>query len=139
MAHADSQNVARLNEIVARHGWPGASMVGQDGSQAAFLVLQHADQATQERYLPMVREAAAHHEIAPSLLATLEDRVRMRRGDKQLYGTQLKGNAAGQLELWPIEDEAHVDARRAAVGLNPLADYLRMFGVQWSPPAATPR
>ena len=136
MSQLDSENLARLKEIVARHGWPGVSMVGEDGSQAAFLVLQHADQATQEQYLPMVREAAARRELAPSLLATLEDRVRMRRGEKQIYGTQLKGSADGRLELWPIEDEARVDARRAAVGLPPLADYLRLFGLQWSPPAA---
>jgi hypothetical protein len=136
MAHADSQNVARLKEIVAQHGWPGVSMVGQDGSQAAFLVLQHADQATQEEYLPLVREAATHHEIATALVAMLEDRVRMRRGEKQLYGSQLKSDpATGKLELWPVEDEAHVDQRRAAVGLPPLAQYLAAFGLQYTPPA----
>jgi hypothetical protein len=139
MAQADSQNLARLREIVARHGWPGSSLVGADGSQSAFLVLQHADAATQEHYLPMVRQAAARHELAPSLLATLEDRVRVRRGEKQVYGTQLRGNEAGRLELFPLEDEAHVDARRASVGLPPLADYLRLFGLEWSPPAAAPR
>jgi hypothetical protein len=60
----------------------------------------------------------------------------MRRGEKQLYGSQLKSDpATGKLELWPVEDEAHVDQRRAAVGLPPLAQYLAAFGLQYTPPA----
>jgi hypothetical protein len=135
MLHADSENVARLKEIVAQHGWPGASMVGEDGAQAAFLVLQHADPATQEHFLPMVRDAVARHELAPGLLATLEDRVRLAHGEKQIYGTQITGSrSTGRMEVWPIEDEAHVDERRAAVGLPPMAEYVRVFGLTWPPP-----
>jgi hypothetical protein len=135
-AALDSANVRRLEEIIARHGWPGRSLVGQDGSVAAFLVLQHADQAAQERHLPLVRAAAQAGELLPSMAAMLEDRVRMRRGEKQLYGTQLR-TAPGSSSpvLWPVEDEANVDARRAAVGLPPLATYLRGFGIEYRPPA----
>ena len=32
--------------------------------------------------------------------------------------------------LWPIEDEEHVDERRAEVGLEPLAEYLKRFGIE---------
>jgi hypothetical protein len=134
-AALDSANVRRLEEIIARHGWPGRSLVGQDGSVAAFLVLQHADEATQERHLPLVRAAAQAGELLPSMAAMLEDRVRMRRGEKQLYGTQLRTEAgSSQPTLWPVEDEANVDARRAAVGLPPLATYLRGFGIEYRPP-----
>jgi len=38
-------------------------------------------------------------------------------------------------ELWPIEDEEDVDARRASVGLMPLAEYLKRFGLDYSSPA----
>lgn len=135
-AALDSANARRLEEIVARHGWPGATLVGQDGSVAAFLVLQHADAGVQERYLPLVRDAARSGELLPSMAAMLEDRVRMRRGEKQLYGTQLRTEAGGGAPtLWPVEDEANVDARRAAVGLPPLAQYLRGFGIEYRPPA----
>lgn len=135
-AELDRANVRRLEEIVASQGWPGASRVGQDASVAAFLVLQHAEQAVQERMLPLVRDAAASGELLPSMAAMLEDRVRMRRGEKQLYGTQLREDpATGRAALWPVEDEAQVDARRAAVGLPPLAMYLRGFGIDYVPPA----
>jgi hypothetical protein len=39
-----------------------------------------------------------------------------------LYGTQFDWDEAGQMSPSPIEDETNVDARRAEVGLSPIAD-----------------
>jgi hypothetical protein len=134
---ADAANLRRLDEIIARHGWPGVSLVGEEGSRAAFLVLQHGDVATQERYLPLVQQAAAAREIAPGLAAMLEDRVLMQRGQPQIYGTQLRVDpATRQMSLWPVRDEAAVDQRRAGVGLTPLAEYLTNFGIEYHPAPA---
>ena len=38
-------------------------------------------------------------------------------------------------ERYPIDDEEHVDERRAAVGLPPLAEYLKLFNLAYQPPA----
>ncbi|HKC85737.1 MAG TPA: DUF6624 domain-containing protein, partial [Blastocatellia bacterium] len=59
-----------------------------------------------------------------------------REGKKQIYGTQLRLNQKTQvMELYPIEDEENVDARRAKVGLAPLAQYLKKaFGIDYVPP-----
>lgn len=136
---ADLANLRRLDEIVARHGWPGVSLVGEEGSRAAFLVLQHGDIDTQERYLPLVKQAAANREIAPGLAAMLEDRVLMQRGREQVYGTQLRVDpATGQMSLWPVRDEASVDQRRASVGLDTLAEYLANFGIEYRPGSPRP-
>ena len=35
-------NTARLRQIVRAHGWPGRTLVGEDGADAAWLLLQHA-------------------------------------------------------------------------------------------------
>jgi hypothetical protein len=54
----------------------------------------------------------------------------------KIYGTQVRSGADTN-DRWvpqPIEDEANVDARRATVGLPPLAEYLKTFGVDYSPP-----
>jgi len=137
---ADRANLRRLEEIIAQHGWPGVSLVGEEGSRAAFLVLQHGDVGTQERYLARVKEAAMAREIAPGLAAMLEDRVLMQRGREQIYGTQLRVDpATGQRSLWPVRDEASVDQRRASVGLNPLAEYLASFGIDYRPAHAPSR
>lgn len=136
---ADLANLRRLEEIVAAHGWPGVSLVGEEGSRAAFLVLQHGDVDTQERYLPRVKQAAEAREIAPALAAMLEDRVLMQRGREQIYGTQLRVDpATRRMSLWPVRDEAGVDQRRASVGLDSLAEYLAHFGIVYRPPTATP-
>jgi hypothetical protein len=39
----DAANTARMKRIVAERGWPGRSLVGDDGAQAAWLLVQHAD------------------------------------------------------------------------------------------------
>ena len=61
----------------------------------------------------------------PSDYAYLVDRVRVAKGEPQVYGTQWGSDAEGNPEpRTPIEDEAMVDVRRAAVGLGTIDDYL---------------
>ncbi len=135
MMRTDSLHLVRLEEIIAEHGWPTYSLVGREGATAAFLVVQHAELPAQERYLPLMESAVEAGEAAPHSWALLVDRVRVRRGERQLYGSQLRRDpATGAMTVEPIEDEARVDERRAGVGLEPLADYLRRFGVEYAPP-----
>lgn len=126
----DARHVARLDEIVAVHGWPGRSLVGDAACGGAFLIVQHADLEVQKRYLPLMREAHDAGELKGQDLALLEDRIFMQEGQPQRYGSQLTRGEDGKPTLWPIEDEAHLDERRAEMGLEPLADYLRRFGLE---------
>jgi hypothetical protein len=125
----DVASMKRLAEIIDAFGWPGVRFAGA-ASQTAFLVLQHADHASQRKYLPQLREAVKRHDAVGSDLAMLEDRVRVADGKPQLYGTQL---AINPLRFEPIEDEAHVDERRGSVGLPPMAEYAKMFGLSYAP------
>src|SRR5262245_3893978 len=131
----DSRNRQRLDEIVKEFGWPKRSVFGDEASGVAFLVVQHADIDYQKKYLTLIKDAASQREARQSDLAMLEDRIRTRESKKQLYGTQLRLNQKTQLmELYPIEDEENVDARRMAVGLEPLAQYVKKaFGLDYSP------
>ena len=133
----DARNIAQLEEIIRQHGWPGKSLVGEEASKAAFLILQHSNLTRQEKYLPLLKKAARKGDARPADVAMLEDRVLVRRGKKQIYGTQLRSGpeTGGKLVLEPIEDEKHVDKRRASVGLVPLQEYLRHFGIEYSPPS----
>lgn len=122
----DAANLGRLEQIVARYGWPGLRFAGMRGSNAAWLVLQHADLATQRKYEPLLRAAVARRDAQAADLATLQDRIRVRSGLPQRYGTQFKmaSTAAGSVvrsALYPIEDEANLEQRRREVGLPPLA------------------
>jgi hypothetical protein len=52
----------------------------------------------------------------------LTDRVLVHHGKPQRYGTQF-GNDGGGLKPGKMEDPAHVDQRRATMGLGPFAEY----------------
>lgn len=123
---SDRTNKTKLVDIVERYGWPAYTFGGMTAAKSAFLVLQHCgDLELQERYLPLLRAAARVGQASPADLALLEDRVRVRRGQPQIYGSQLRSLSPPTPQ--PIDDAAHVDQRRDAVGLEPLADYLKRF------------
>lgn len=133
MKTTDSLNQLFVEKVLNQYGWQGPQDVGFNASQAIFLVIQHANLPMQEKYLPMIRKAEKDGRILSSNLAILEDRVALRQGKKQLYGSQVKSDAkTGEKSLFPLEDPDHVDERRKAMGLQPLAEYLeKSFQMKW--------
>jgi hypothetical protein len=123
MQRVDERNSRRLREIISANGWPGYSLVGEQGAFDVWRLAQHADLGFQSELLDSLTYAVAHGEASPQHLAYMTDRVRMRKGRQQLYGTQMTGEAGGPLAPWPIEDPDRLDQRRAAVGLEPFAEY----------------
>jgi hypothetical protein len=122
--HIDAANLQRLKHIVAQDGFPNRSMVGDDGVAAAWVLTQHADSdpVFQSRVLKILAARVRHHAFDPVEVAMLTDRVLIHQGKPQLYGTQF-GNDGSGLRPGKMEDPAHVDRRRASVGLGPLAEY----------------
>jgi methylase of polypeptide subunit release factors len=124
----DRANREWLKGIVEKKGWPGQTLVGFDGADAAWLLVQHADPdpAFQKTALRLLEEAVKRKDARPTHLAYLTDRVLTGEGKKQLYGTQFTMKD-GRLEPRPIQDEVNVDKRRAEVGLPPLAEYRKQM------------
>lgn len=132
MAATDSTNLIFVSRILDQRGWLGTDVVGEGGNSALFLVVQHADLATQEKYLPMMRDAVKKGNAKGSSLALLEDRVLMRNGKRQLYGSQIgRDPTTGSYYLSPLEDPDLVDERRASVGLGKLAEYIAYWNMTW--------
>lgn len=124
----DAANMQRLEEIIAEKGWPKSSEVGEDVAETAFFILQHAGLDMQRKYLQTFKDAVVAREAEADQYALLYDRVLMREGKKQLYGTQLRRNEqTGGWYLWPIEDEARVDARRSRLGMRTLEEELASY------------
>jgi uncharacterized protein DUF6624 len=121
---ADQENTKRLSDIIDEHGWPANSLVGRDGSHAAWLLVQHADAdlKLQRKCLDLMAKLPKA-EVSQTDLAYLTDRVLLAEGKKQIYGTQFT-SSGGKWEPRPLEDAANVDKRRAKVGLQPLAEYV---------------
>ena len=129
----DSINLSKVKSLLDSYGWLGTDIVGRQGNSTLFLVIQHSDQRTQEKYLPMMREAVKNGKATGSSLALLEDRVALGQGKKQIYGSQIGRNNETKLYyVLPLEDPDNVDKRRAEVGLQPLAEYVNRWQIKWN-------
>ena len=115
----DSLNLVLVEKILSQHGFPRKEQVGDFGNQAAWLVFQHADLDYQKRFLPQMEAAVSHGDIAPLYLALLRDRIDVREGRPQRYGTQIdeKGNLA------PLLDASRVNQWRQEVGLPSIEQF----------------
>jgi hypothetical protein len=120
----DDDNTWWLADLLARRGWPGQTLVGEEAAQAAWLLAQHADRTPiqQRAFLEALRAAVAQGKASAAHLAYLEDRVRVNAGQSQLYGTQFT-LTDGTLGPCPIEDPGRLDERLAQAGLEPFTDY----------------
>lgn len=116
----DARHVARMKEIIRQYGWPGRSVVGDDGAQAAWLLVQHGTSDFMAECLPLLQRAVVNGEVSEQNFAYLLDRVRMNEGKPQVYGTQFTFTPDGKPVTYPIEDVEHVDARRERIGLPPM-------------------
>ncbi|OEJ99889.1 DUF6624 domain-containing protein [Roseivirga misakiensis] len=57
-------------------------------------------------------------------LAFLEDRIKMRQGKKQVYGSQAKPNEkTGKTHIYPIGNVDSVNERRLEIGLETIEEY----------------
>lgn len=144
MMRVDSAHTERMRAILSVHGWPGMTLVGEDGAKAAFLLVQHSPSNELQQQALSAMEGMAPGEVSRQDRALLFDRVRVRAGLPQLYGTQFS-LVDGKFVADQIEDPADLDARRASAGLPPMAEYVRLMAETyhaevvvpgWTPPAA---
>lgn len=140
MEDEDRQNTIWLKNIVQKHGWPGKSLVGTKGASNAWLLVQHADKDRDFQQMCLKKmEALPKGEVSARDIALLTDRILSGTGKKQKYGTQALVQD-GRVVAYPIEDEEHVDERRRAIGMEPLAEYLsfmeKSYGLSKAPDSA---
>lgn len=119
----DHANTAWLKALVAAQGWPTIAAVGEDASHMAWLLVQHADDdpVFQLDMLRLMEPLAARGEVAKHDYAYLYDRVMLKLAGKQRYGSQMTC-AGGRNVPLPLEDAAHVDDLRRAMGLGTVAE-----------------
>lgn len=127
-AHAmqvDGVSTSMMKGLVAAHGWIDATRFGVATAKRAWLLVQHADHDTafQARVLTLMEPLLETGGVDPSQFAYLWDRVAVNAGRKQRYGTQPDWHCKADrtLDLMPLEDPENVDARRAALGMGPVA------------------
>jgi len=123
MEYVHVANARRLREIVSTHGWPDESLVGADGAEAAWLIVQHAigEPDLQRSVLGLLRNAAERGLVPAWQAAYLEDRIALYENRPQRYGTQsIDDPRDGRSRPWLLAEPERVNELRASVGLEPL-------------------
>lgn len=127
MQQVHFENAHRLDDLVTQYGWPILSLVGLEGTRAAWLIAQHSicTPDLQRRFLAIIADATKAGEVPRLQVAFLTDRVRAAEGKPQLYGTVLDWDENGELSC-EVEDPANLDTRRKELGLPSFADELAL-------------
>ena len=123
MKAVHEKNNARVKEIINTHGWPGFSVVGKEGSEAAWLIIQHAvlDTVFMEQCLSLMKDAVNKSEAEGWCFAYLQDRVLAMSGEHQIFGTQHDIDENGVAYPLPIKEPEKVEKLRKEVGLESLS------------------
>ena len=122
----DHRNTKWLKTVIAKDGWPTISKVGEQASNNAWLLVQHADDdpVFQLRVLRLIEPLAKRGEVDRHNYALLYDRVMLPLTGKQRYGTQFTCDEKGWRPQ-TLENDATVDERRKEAGLGPIAEYAK--------------
>ena len=121
----DKRNTRRMKEIIEQYGWPGKSLIGRKAADGAWLLVQHTDNDVdfQERVLGLLREAIAAGEAEKMNEAYLTDRIRVNKGQPQVFGTQFWKDQNANFVPRPIENIEHLEERRKEFNLEPFSEY----------------
>lgn len=131
----DKENLVKVISIIKNCGFPTLNKVKQEGINTIWLVFQHADNDNRKKYFPMLKNAAEKGELKMSQIAIMEDRILLMDGEQQVYGSQIKqNNETGKMEIYSLKNPESVDLRRAKVGLGPLKEYVKNWGIEFTIP-----
>ncbi|MBW1296271.1 DUF6624 domain-containing protein [Aquimarina litoralis] len=127
-------NERKVRKILDTYGWPTKQMIGERGNLIISNVIQHSDNAIGIKYLPLMRQAVKEKKLEARFLVRAEDRIATKKGELQVYGGQMKYYPETKsFNVWPVLDPKNVDKRRAKIGLQPIAVFLKnRFDFEWN-------
>ena len=127
-------NIEKIKKILDKYDWPELTQIGEQGNRTICNVLQHADQETREHYIPLMKQAVLDKKLEARFLVRAEDRIATDKGELQIYGGQMKYYPETKsFNVWPVYDPINIDKRRAEIGLEPIAEFLKnRFDFVWN-------
>lgn len=116
--------------VLDKYGWLRKKQTSLKASEGIFLVIQHSELDAQKKYSPLLDQAFKAGEVEKWAYAFFKDRVNMREGKFQIYGSQTGRDQQGNIYVFPIGDEPNVDKRRRKLGMGPIRDHLKDNGIE---------
>lgn len=126
----DKLNQYWLKSIILKYGWPGRDKVGYDGDNAAWLIVQHADNNInfQKEMLVVLQEQITAGTTSSSNVAYLIDRILVNEGNKQIFGTQFDTNITPnsiELNIKLVQNYFLLNTLRSYYGLPSIETYIK--------------
>ena len=133
----DDARIQRLKEIIAEHGWPTIDLVGRDGGNAAWAIVQDSDLDPDFHtvVLELLTAAAKVDQASWGDVAYLDDRIAVAEGAKLTYGTQNTCTESVASVTTPLAEPDRIEQLRAKAGLEPMHVYL----TRWTASAPSSR
>lgn len=127
-----NKNATLLNDIIDTIGYPTIDKVGQEASEAAWLIIQHAIGRPEfmKKCATLLAIAVNENKADPKNLAYLTDRIAVFEGNPQLYGTQFDWDEFGNLSPNLFDNLIKVNERRKSLGLNTLEEQTEIIRIQ---------
>lgn len=117
------KHAQRLKEIIEEKGtFPTVDLVGEEACVAALRIVLHAisDPEFLRAQEGDLVDLARTNKVPKAYVANLVDRIRVYEGRKQVYGTYADWDENGIMRYPDVEDEEHLNERRASMDLEPL-------------------
>ncbi|MEL6485433.1 MAG: DUF6624 domain-containing protein, partial [Bacteroidota bacterium] len=129
MEKMHTQHAGILDKIMDSIGYPTIDKVGKEGSEAAWLVIQHAigQPDFMRKAAELLKIAVQGKQANPVNLAYLMDRISVFEERPQTYGTQFDWDENGEMSPQYIDDVEAVNQRRKSIGLNSLEEQIHIM------------
>ena len=96
----DAIHNVKLHRIINDYGYPNTNYLGKRGLYYFWLLIQHQDED-----FKLQNDCYKHCDFALKEKALLTDRILIRQGKKQIYGTQFfRDKKTGNMRLRPVEN-----------------------------------
>jgi len=123
------KNTSALEEIINHIGYPTIDKVGEEASDAAWIIVQHSISSPNfmKKCLRLLEEESEEVGVNLKNLASLSDRIAVFEGRPQVYGSQYDWDDQGKLSPQRYDNLQEVNKRRASIGLCSLEENTRLI------------
>lgn len=126
----DSTLLHKVTIFLNEYGWKSKKEIGELANMGLFLAIQHSSKEEMESFKEIVEKAYQEDKIEKSSYALYIDRLKVRNGLPQIYGTQYYyDEKSASLRFNEIEDFENVNKRRRKVGLNRIEKYAKQNNI----------
>lgn len=114
-----------LERVIDKYGWPTIFLVGREGTEAAWIIAQHADFNIpfQKKCLVLIKKASLKNGVPRHHIAYLTDRILINTKKPQIFGTQFARDKRGKFQARPIKNKKLLNKRRQQYNLPPFKEY----------------